>query len=190
MAADGERTSNTFARGNSTLLGAVRQLWPTPDASRANETESLETFEARQAALKAQGKNGNGCGTPLGVAVRQEWPTPTVSGNHNRKGASPESGDGLATAVQERQLWATALATDCAKQPTNGLERQVRTGSNHGRMGASDPCGLRLNPDWVELLMGFPSGWTAGVPAVAKSSTRRSRRAPLPAGGETEPPSG
>jgi hypothetical protein len=27
------------------------------------------------------------------------WPTPTVCGNHNRKGASPTSGDGLATAV-------------------------------------------------------------------------------------------
>ncbi len=29
----------------------------------------------------------------------QYWPTPSVKGNYNRKGASPKSGDGLATAV-------------------------------------------------------------------------------------------
>jgi hypothetical protein len=27
------------------------------------------------------------------------WPTPTVCGNYNRAGASPQSGDGLATAA-------------------------------------------------------------------------------------------
>lgn len=169
-------------QGGPHLTDAVR-LWPTPDASRANETESLETFEARQAALKAQGRNGNGCGTPLGVAVRQEWPTPTVSGNHNRKGASPESGDGLATAVQERQLWATATARD-----SRSGKASAETHARNARP-LSEQVGDLLNPDWVELLMGFPSGWTAGVPAVAKPSTRRSRRAPLPDGGETEPPS-
>lgn len=162
MAADGERTSSTFARGNSTLLGAARQ----------------------------------------------EWPTPTVSGNHNRKGASPESGDGLATAVQERQLWATATATATARDSRSGkasaetharnarpLSEQVGLDAATRWSTATDAerlqaiCDL-LNPDWVELLMGFPSGWTAGVPAVAKPSTQRSRRAPLPDGGETELPSG
>lgn len=164
------------------------RLWPTPDASRANETESLETFEARQAALKAQGKNGNGCGTPLGVAVRQEWPTPTVSGNHNRKGASPESGDGLATAVQGRQLWATATATATARDSRSG-KASAETHARNARP-LSEQVGDLLNPAWVELLMGFPPGWTAGVPAVAKPSTRRSRRARRPAGAETDPPSG
>ena len=34
------------------------------------------------------------------------WPSPTVTSLHNRKGASPTSGDGLATAVA-RQMWPT-----------------------------------------------------------------------------------
>jgi hypothetical protein len=35
------------------------------------------------------------------LAALVKWPTPTVCGNHNRKGASPTSGDGLATAVSK-----------------------------------------------------------------------------------------
>src|SRR5262245_2417810 len=38
------------------------------------------------------------------------WPTPTVTGNHNRKGLSETSGDGLATAVKK---WRTPVADDC-----------------------------------------------------------------------------
>lgn len=37
------------------------------------------------------------------------WPTPTVCGNYNRKGASANSGDGLATAVK---MWPTPCARD------------------------------------------------------------------------------
>ena len=57
------------------------------------------------------------------------WPTPTVYGNYNRKGSSPTSGDGLATAVANTQTG----------QPTPPK---------------------RLNPAWVEWLMGVPLGWT------------------------------
>ncbi len=35
-----------------------------------------------------------------GMLLREMWPTPTVCGNHNRKGASASSGDGLATQVK------------------------------------------------------------------------------------------
>jgi hypothetical protein len=37
------------------------------------------------------------------------WPTPTVNGNHNRKGVSKNSGDGLETAVlrENGKLWPT-----------------------------------------------------------------------------------
>ena len=54
------------------------------------------------------------------------WPTPTVCGNHNRKGASKTSGDGLATSVK--------------------MVDPARSGS--------------LNPNWVEWLMGYPTGFT------------------------------
>ena len=44
--------------------------------------------------------SANGCGSSV------SYPTPTVCGNNNRKGASPTSGDGLATAVRNR-MWPT-----------------------------------------------------------------------------------
>lgn len=127
-------------------------------------------------------KNGNGCGTPLGVAVRQ-WPTPTVCGNYNVAGASPASGDGLATAVQGRALWATATARD-----SRSGKASPETHARNARP-LSEQVGDLLNPDWVELLMGFPPGHTAGVPAVAKPRSPRSPRARRGASGEMEPPS-
>jgi hypothetical protein len=39
------------------------------------------------------------------------WPTPTVSGNHNRKGSSVKSGDGLATAVKQWPTPTSSLGT-------------------------------------------------------------------------------
>ena len=57
--------------------------------------------------------------------IPELYPTPSVCGNHNVKGMSKHSGDGLATAVNELHM---------AKG--------------------------KLNPDWVEQLMGLPHGWT------------------------------
>ena len=81
-------------------------MWPTPHRNCAN----------------GAGEHGDG-GTNLQTAVM--WPTPSVKGNHNRRGSSATSGDGLATAVK--------------------LEIAAK--------------GV-LNPAWVEILMGFPLGWT------------------------------
>ena len=80
------------------------------------------------------------------------WPTPTVSGNYNKKGLSLTSGDGLATAVM-RRMWSTPTAHN-AKE-TNAPSESMR---NTPTLGAQ--AGGKLNPMWVEWLMGFPSGWT------------------------------
>jgi hypothetical protein len=48
------------------------------------------------------------------------WPTPTVCGNYNRKGASANSGDGLATAVAK---WPTPCATDYKGSGQTGMLR-------------------------------------------------------------------
>lgn len=51
--------------------------WPTPDAGGFNQTETLESFEARREKLKAKGINGNGAGRLLGIAAQMAgWPTP------------------------------------------------------------------------------------------------------------------
>lgn len=83
---DGESCGNHPGVTDS-LTGAVKKTWPTPDASVAQDGESLETWEARRKILKAKHNNGNGCGTPLTMAV-QQWPTPTKQDGENNAGPS------------------------------------------------------------------------------------------------------
>jgi hypothetical protein len=82
------------------------------------------------------------------------WPTPTVCGNYNQKGMSKSSGDGLATAVK---MWPTPRT------------RGMCGGTGHKQMliqklgeeeGTEMFNGGKLNPSWVEWLMGWPLGWT------------------------------
>jgi len=146
---------------------------------------------------------GTGCGL---------WPTPTLCGNHNRKGLSKTSGDGLSTAVKN---YPTPTAQDFKRRgpnsrqqglsnidrlfptPTNSMVtiqdlEQARFSGNGGKRpkyadiyptptqrdwrsgkgktqkergrsagpSLSESCHGRLNPDWVEWLMGWPIGWS------------------------------
>lgn len=61
--------------------------WPTPDAAVFNVSESPESFRARQEALRAKGINGNGCGTPLAMAVKM-WTTPQAHDANIKHGGS------------------------------------------------------------------------------------------------------
>ena len=56
-----------------------RRMWPTPDANAFQLGETPETWLERRAALKAKGYNGNGCGTPLAMAVQLPSAVPVVS---------------------------------------------------------------------------------------------------------------
>jgi len=60
------------------------------------------------------------------------WPTCTVNGNYNKKGLSPKSGDGLATAVAR---WPTIRAQDGERGGRGDLIQAVRGNENsHFRM--------------------------------------------------------
>lgn len=143
-----------------------------------------------------------GTPTPEPTAERCEgglWPTPSVDGNHNRKGLSKNSGNGLATAVR---MWRTPDAS-CGERGTHspeGLKRRMERGMplrindqvaqaeraarmwptpsassatiqdmEQAKFSGNDPNRPKysevksvgsLNPAWVEILMGFPIGWT------------------------------
>ena len=103
--------------------------------------------------------SGSACGS---------WPTPTVHGNYNRKGLSPKSGDGLATAVY-RVTWPTPCASegkDCGTSwallstfgPNSG--RLQRTMAFRGMPETQLTEKAILNPAWTEWLLGWPIGWT------------------------------
>jgi hypothetical protein len=82
------------------------------------------------------------------------WPTPTVSGNHNRPGASATSGMGLASAVK---LWPTPNAGNAK---WGGTMQEWGGSKNWVRKKMPELAGGPLNPTWVEWLMGWPLGWT------------------------------
>jgi len=121
-------------------------LWRTPTVGMINADRAKDPeYTAR--------KEAKGQTITLADQVRHErlWPTPTVCGNHNRKGASPTSGDGLATAVLK-------VATPTARDWKSGKASQATHDRNSRPL--SEQIGGSLNPTWVEWLMGWPLGWT------------------------------
>ena len=94
--------------------------------------------------------------------------TPTVCGNYNRKGASATSGNGLATAVTQR-TWPTATASaHKGWSPNHNREMtddrlDYSVEREYFQPGQKTPP-MRLNPEWVEWLMGWPIGHTGLKP--------------------------
>ena len=75
--------------------------WPTPIPNPRNERESLEEWEGRREREKALGRNGNGFGMPLDVAVRHfpdprvfHIPTPTTADVYTGNMESSQQSDG------------------------------------------------------------------------------------------------
>ena len=129
-----------------------------------------QTIVADDSADRAKGK-WNSRGEPklsAQVLHPEYWPTPTVCGNYNRKGASATSGDGLATAVTQR-TWPTATATAYKGWSPNHNRADTDDRLDYSveresfRPGQQTPP-MRLNPEWVEWLMGWPIGHTGLKP--------------------------
>jgi DNA (cytosine-5)-methyltransferase 1 len=85
-----------------------------------------------------------------------------VNGNNNRKGISKKAGDGLATAVK---MWPTPMAHESRlgyqdrSRGKKGSQESLTT-KVINEMGGRQQVSGQLNPEWVEWLMGFPTGWT------------------------------
>ena len=159
-------------------LQAKAQEWPTPNATLTQDREDPATWRARQAELVEKGYNGNGAGVPLTIKA-MEWPTasgrdwkgPSGQGFLDRRVGTPD----LAARANE---WTTPTVGDskaAGSRNTEGsrahmgtsLTDQVRGDGGRGRpdpreTGPGSPSGStrRLNPAFVEWLMGFPPFWT------------------------------
>lgn len=137
-AGEGKRTDSPSERERrspslETMVLGNQTVWPTPDANMGNRgTYRDKTIKKRPSGYYRQKSLNDAVELVAEQEQREIFPTPTVSGNHNRKGVSPDSGDGLATVV-------LASLSDSDPAPS------------------SKP---RLSPDWVEALMGFPIGFT------------------------------
>jgi hypothetical protein len=133
------------------VMARERARWATPSASDATRGGTLTDNMTGQSLVQM-------------VNTPERWPTPTVCGNHNRKGASPNSGDGLATAVK---MYPTATATATAHKgwsPNHNRadsdDRLDYTVEREGFSPGQQTPPMRLNPAWVEWLMGWPIGHT------------------------------
>jgi hypothetical protein len=109
------------------------------------------------------------------------WNTPTSSdangAGHGERGNG--KGPGLVTAVSalSEAKWATPTARD-EKGPSNRADKHKAGADLPGQvMPFTTTSSAKLNPDWVETLMGFPVGWTiiAG-PLRRPTSKARPRR--------------
>ena len=144
MTADGQCWELPMLERRTSAIGSGcshRWLFPTPTCNPDAPNHGSNSKGPHN--LKEVALNGWSPG--------QMWPTPTVCGNHNRKGASATSGDGLATAVLK-------CATPTARDWRSGKASQATHDKNSRPL--SEQIGGSLNPTWVEWLMGWPIGWT------------------------------
>lgn len=162
-------------------------LWPTPDASVVTDSEDpehwLERMNARRETEKVR------YGTPLAVAARL-WPTMVVQCRLVRRPSySPHSqatstpGDSSSNSARSsHRLWPTVLACDASMTPRDpsdfSMERRGRGGINSlsneaVKTAGGDKQALRLNPRFVEWLMGWPLGWTDFGPVATGWSLYR-----------------
>ena len=134
------------------------RTWATPSAANVNEGESPESWEARRQRNLVKHGNGNGQGEPLAMQVRP-WGTPTASEDKGRNVSLARRADPDMLSAQVRP-WPTVTARD---YKTGDLPNRVGTEAMSAAAGAPNmgTWGRRLNPDWVEQLMGLPAGWTS-----------------------------
>lgn len=162
--------SSAHARNARPLSEAGLSDWPTPTAADAD---------------RASEKYARGNPTLRGAAA-QEWPTPRANDPEKRGNFDTASRrNGLPAAVGQ------GGQPDAESGSGHGSPREWCTptrrdekgpGPEHtkgGRDLAKDAAG-KLNPDWVEALMGAPPGWT-DLPAETVSElwatrTRRTSR--------------
>ena len=124
--------------------------WPTPRASAAMN-EDISTIQKRLA-------NGKKWGAKLEQSVAL-WPTPTAHPD-NTKTTGKFKNAALGDAVR---MWGTPRAAMGETRNHTVYERSLDKPQNlENQVATSNPSAIggKLNPMWVEWLMGFPLGWT------------------------------
>ena len=166
------------------LAGQVRdqKTWPTPRAENASSSRPNQKggkVLAEEAQI-AEGLRERG----------QKWPTPQSRDWKNAHGprfVDSERSNDLNDAVDfiEKRAWPTPTVGDSKSSGSRNtstskanegmsLTDATRGDGGMGRLGGinSSPLkarvGGKLNPDWVEWLMGWPVGWTSLDPLPAE----------------------
>ncbi len=183
-----EESHGQAAPASSSSLGSRQGLWLTP---RANEPDSDPNFAARNADrgahchgtlssqakelwptitahtpdMESNGPNGHS-GTYLAGAVKQEqWSTPTMPVGGRKCRSGKRKGELLLDG--QAKAWATPRTPTGGPESAQRKQELGRKTSGGGDL-ASQASG-KLNPRWVETLMGLPIGWT--MPSCSRPVT-------------------
>ena len=132
------------APASSSTDGSRPELWHTP--TQAPEAPNINSRRAVREGRQPKGQQHS-------LLAQAQWQTATVStGAHQQK-------DGSMTDKLDRQVknWATARS---GMARGNKFTYDRGKGNIEEQAGASVQGGGKLNPRWVETLMGLPVGWT------------------------------
>lgn len=162
-------------------LNAAADAWPTPtsrdhkDGADPSETVESNALLGRVAPrwdcppsppVPPTGTAGPGS-SPAGPDSRPLWQTPSdPSFKYRRQVGQTERAEKLLPAQAEDANWATPNAGDAVGTHGGGQGRSLRT--DIAKMGKK-----RLNPEFVDWLMGLSPGWTDSAPLETASSRLR-----------------
>ena len=117
-----------------------QKMWPTPDTNNHRDGTKLR----KDNNLADGGRHGVSLHHAVAANPHQLWPTPTTQGIEHPNAELTESG--------------RRLSRDKKSSHSVNLADQARMLGNHPEVRNTGQG--TLNPDWVELLMGYPAGWT------------------------------
>ena len=159
--------------------GSRQESWATPSAFDGQRpTETMEEWKIRNAKKKEQNPNLGTLHKPLTVQVTEQknrpellWPTHTNTGTG--RVSDGKRGRDLESCITNPQAWATPRANKVHPEITEKNREQLATRNKSNlEEEIAGHCGTatgKLNPRWVETLMGLPVGWT--MPSCASPVT-------------------
>jgi hypothetical protein len=151
--------------------GTESSSWPTPTAVTRPMEGNVRLYRAKIQAgemtePEAEAILGKSVWEAQG-AIPAMWPTPRVTGSHEKIETIQErfkNGLKYKQRLEEAvALWPTMSASGMGNTGSQQmLQKHVEAGSltSEEKRAMTAGNGGRLNPMWVEWLMGFPTGWT------------------------------
>ncbi len=127
--------------------GNHRELWPTPDATGVGDGVPWEEFKRRMMERRARVKEA-------------------VAAGETKQGSGRSAN--LCAAVQNPQ-WATPQARDNRSGGAERWDDPNRSRNLNDQIATVTKQNAKLNPRWVETLMGLPVGWV--MPSCASPVT-------------------
>jgi hypothetical protein len=127
------------AKRNSPSLASQVVMWPTPTTAEAGKISNQANFGQ------------------MGLSNHPEIVGIPTRPRMNKSGRVAQASDNKDGSRQES--WATPQAHD-AQGPKTLEQIAVMRAKGHGVKNLNEQCNGKLNPRWVETLMGLPIGWT------------------------------